>query len=99
MGAAFFAIPEIAIDETEARALADATAEVAKHYDFLPDPKTQAWLNLAIIAGGIYGMRFWVIWNKPVQPAQPAPSIVPGTAAPTDNIQQWPGMAPGAGRA
>lgn len=64
MGAAFFQTPELVLAPAEAKALADATAAVAAHYDALIDPKTAAWLNLALVAGGIYGTRAMAVWSK-----------------------------------
>ena len=90
MCASFLQVPELAIDENEAKLLADAVANVAKHYDFLPDLRTQAWFNLFMIAGPIYGMRIWAIRNKSAQtkqnkqatPAQTGPILVMPTGAP-----------------
>jgi hypothetical protein len=48
--------PELALSDDEAKALAQATADVAKHYPDLPvvDPKWQAWGALAFVAFMIY---------------------------------------------
>ncbi len=67
MGAAFFSAPELVLAPAEARALSDATAAVAAHYDAILDPKTAAWLNLAMVAGGIYGTRAMAIWGRKKQ--------------------------------
>ena len=73
MMAAFLSVPELAIDEQEAALIASASAEVAKHYDIVPDPKTQAWINLAMALGAVYGPRAYIIYNKSRQPAQSDP--------------------------
>jgi hypothetical protein len=93
MCASFLQVPELALDENEAKLLADAVANVAKHYDFLPDPRTQAWFNLAMIAGPIYGMRFWAIRNKAQQRAKPQPGA-PARSVPI--VQPTIVMPPGA---
>jgi uncharacterized protein (DUF2236 family) len=50
-------IPELAITEDEGKALAGAIAELQQHYNAVLDPKTQAWVNLAIVAGTVYVPR------------------------------------------
>jgi hypothetical protein len=61
MGAAILDTPELVLDESEAKALADASAKVAAHYNHTIDPRTMAWVNLAMVAGGIYGTRIFAI--------------------------------------
>jgi hypothetical protein len=46
--------PALALDQTESRAIADAAANVAKHYDIPISPVYQAWLGLATTIGTIY---------------------------------------------
>ena len=73
-----------------------AVANVAKHYDFLPDPRTQAWVNLAMIAGAIYGPRIWVISAKAKSPppaaAAPAAGNVTPMAPPSGRLPDWHAM-------
>jgi len=78
MAAAFFQTPELVLAPAEAKALADATSAVAAHYDALLDPKTAAWCNLMLVAGGIYGTRAMAVWskNKAAAAARPGPSPV-----------------------
>lgn len=57
MGAAMTGIPELALTEKESSQLSDAIARVASYYDLAASEKTLAWINLAVIAGGIYGTR------------------------------------------
>lgn len=74
--------PELEIDEKEAHSLAAAANNVLEQYDFRPDPKTAAWLNLGFVAGAIYAPRLWIIGNKPkAAPAERAPAA-PAAAAP-----------------
>lgn len=89
MGAALLKTPELAIDAQEAQMLAKASAAVAEHYDFIPDPKTQAWFNLVMVAGTIYGPRLFVIAGKRRQPqvkpaTPPAPASAPQAVNPME---------------
>lgn len=52
---------ELAIDEEEAAALAKASANVARHYNVEVAAKTTDWINLAIVAGGVYAPRVMAI--------------------------------------
>ena len=52
-------IREIELSEDEAKKLSEASKEVLKHYPVGLSDKTLAWVNLAVIAGGIYGTRAW----------------------------------------
>lgn len=54
-------IPELAIDQQESRAIADASAKVAEFYDMTADPKIIAWCNLAMVLGTTYGTRIIAI--------------------------------------
>jgi len=64
MGATILAAPELRLDESEARGLADAIGQVAAHYGGIPDSKYMAWGNLAVLAGAIYGPRIVVMRNR-----------------------------------
>lgn len=94
IAAAVFGQPLLAIDPAEAKILADAVAELSKHYgDLVPDPKTQAWLNLAMILGTVYGPRGYLIYmgvKPPPAAAQPAPMTDPATV---NNVFDMTGYA------
>jgi hypothetical protein len=47
--------PEFAISETQAKEMAKALDAVTGEYVNTVDPKTMAWINLAIVFGGTYG--------------------------------------------
>ena len=85
MAATAFKTPELALDATEAKKLADAVANVAKHYPVVLTEKQLAWTNLCIIAGGLYGTRFVALQMRLKADAQakPKPFLVPKPAAPT----------------
>lgn len=51
------AIPEIAIEREQAEILAAAASEVMALYDFGMSPEQQAWVNLMMVAGSIYGTK------------------------------------------
>jgi hypothetical protein len=50
-------IPEIAIEREQAEVLATAASEVMQHYDFGMNAEQQAWVNLMMVAGSIYGSK------------------------------------------
>jgi hypothetical protein len=98
MAAAFFQAPELVLAPAEARALSDATAAVAAHYDAMIDPRTAAWLNLAMVAGGIYGTRAMAIWGRKKQ-EEPKRGPAPVAEFPQPKRQAANGApAPAAGR-
>lgn len=45
------------LSDTEAVQMADSIAELAKYYDFEPEPKTAALINILVVFGGIYGAK------------------------------------------
>jgi hypothetical protein len=53
--------PELQIDATEAKLLAQGIVDVAKFYPVAVDPKMLAWINLTMIAGTIYGTRVFAL--------------------------------------
>ena len=57
MGAVFLSAPELELDATEARDLANAVRDVQEHYSVSISPKAEAWANLAVVALGLYGTR------------------------------------------
>jgi hypothetical protein len=59
MASSFLKIPELEITSDEAERLGSAAARVADLYDVsVLSETTVAWINLAMVAGGIYGPRF-----------------------------------------
>lgn len=56
--------PELAIEETEAKSLAGAVANVLEEFDIQPDPKVQAIVGLVIAAGSVYGPRMYLIRER-----------------------------------
>lgn len=57
MGAVILSAPELELDATEARDLANAVRDVQEHYSVSISPKAEAWANLAVVALGLYGTR------------------------------------------
>lgn len=55
--AAQFLGPEIAIDETESKMLAESVVNLAEQYDIVVSGKTAAWLGLIATAAIVYGPR------------------------------------------
>jgi hypothetical protein len=76
-------VKEIEITEAEAAKLAGAVQNVSKYYPVAIDPKSQAWIGLIMVAGGIYGSRVGAWYfasqtakNTPAEPAaDPGPDI------------------------
>jgi hypothetical protein len=60
IGAALAGVPEIALDEKEAEFLARDVLNVIEQYDIVIDPKTQAWISLAMTASAIYFPHYLV---------------------------------------
>lgn len=56
--------PEMVLEEDEAKSLAGATSDVLRQFDIRPDPKIEALIGLAIVAGGIYGPRVYLIRER-----------------------------------
>jgi hypothetical protein len=77
MGAVLLKTPELEISEQEAKKLNDGITDVARYYtDAELPPKVQAWLNLLMVAGTVYGPR--VIAIK-IRSKNNRPKIIPGT--------------------
>jgi hypothetical protein len=55
MGAALIQAPEFAITEEQAREMSKALDAVTGEYVNTVDPKTMAWINLALVFGSTYG--------------------------------------------
>ena len=72
--------PEIALDQKEAKLIAEAVANVGEHYDLTMDPKTGAWVNLFMVVGGLYGPRFFAFRSRRL--AEKAEAKKPQMAAP-----------------
>lgn len=84
-------VPQLALDENEAKQLAAAVGEVAKYYPIAIDDKTMAWGNLLMVAGTIYGSRALAIYlesqNKTKQVESPNDNVVRGTVFNPMNVQ------------
>ena len=64
MGASFFDVAELELDKDEAKKLSDSIQNVSKYYAVNFNPKHVAIAELAVIAGGIYGVRFVAIKRR-----------------------------------
>jgi hypothetical protein len=64
MLAAFTKSAELLVDESEAQQLAQATANVSRHYNAQIAAKTIDWVNFATVAGMVYGTRLVAIRNR-----------------------------------
>lgn len=74
-------VAELELDKDESEKLAGAVKEVGKFYGATFDPKKVAIFNLCLVAGGIYGTRFFAIRNriaasKVARPPTPKPTPI-----------------------
>ncbi len=82
MGAAILQVPELNLDQSEAKKLAASIEAVNAQYKFDMDPKKAAWLDLATTAGIIYGPRCVSFYIRKTQQQKPMPFV----RAATDTI-------------
>jgi hypothetical protein len=64
MGAAILSVPEWEINQEEGKKYSDAVKEVLKYSKLSFDPKKVAYVNLAVVAGTIYGTRIVAIAGR-----------------------------------
>ena len=57
-------VPELELDQDEAKRYADATQNLMKHYDHKINPKVMAWLQFSCVVGGIYGPRAVAVYKR-----------------------------------
>lgn len=93
MGAAILAVPELALDQTESKTLAQAVGNVARHYDISAGQKGLDHINLLMVAGMIYGTRALALARRRGKPAE-RPMASPVTT-PTTNSPPRPNGADG----
>lgn len=77
MAAAILKVPDLELDKDEARRLAEAAAAVGEFYKIGLDAKKTAWVNLAAVAGSIYGPRIMaaaIRRRKALEEARRAPA-------------------------
>jgi len=79
--------PEMVLDESEARILAEGVVPVLDLLDFTPDPRFAAAFGLAVACGRVYGPRVVLIRARKVQEAEDkkaakAKPVYPSTSQP-----------------
>lgn len=103
MGASFFKAPELKLDQEEAHLLAVTSAKVAELYDFVPDPRMQAWVAFGGALAAVYGPRIVAVSNRkkhPPKPPAPAPMSnghaepAPVVTVSNEPTLNWTGAAP-----
>lgn len=78
MLAAAFDASELSLDLPEAKALAEAGANLASFYPINVDPKAWAWVQLGVCAAGIYGPKAYAMARRKADEARAAkPAPVP----------------------
>jgi hypothetical protein len=82
MAASYFQQPALALEKSEAKAIAEALAEVSKHYS-IPglDPKHAAIMSLALVIAVTYGKRVPFILGGKAMPPTPASETGGNTGA------------------
>lgn len=90
-------VDELAIETDDAEKLANATANVMRHYDVSAvSPKAQDFINLAMVAGMVYGTRLGAWRLRKATERREAetargrvtPTIVPAPNAPAQNVNR-----------
>jgi hypothetical protein len=76
--------PEFALSPEEAKALAEAGARVARHYDFVQTQKAMDWAALGMVAASLYGPRLMTVAIQPRAPSRPP--AAPNGVIPTGGI-------------
>jgi hypothetical protein len=57
-------VPEMELDQEEAKRFADATQNLMKQYDHRVNPKVMAWMQFSCVVGGIYGPRAVAVYRR-----------------------------------
>ena len=78
MAALLLRMPELVISRDEAAKLAEALRNIAQYYNFAPDPRVMAWVQLLSVAAVIYGPRIVMAAQRSkAQRAQQSRGAVP----------------------
>jgi hypothetical protein len=73
--------PLWALDDTEAKSLADAIRNATRHHDIAVAQKTVDYVNLAIVAGMVYGTRIMAMQRARTPKPTPQPNQDAAAAA------------------
>lgn len=95
MGAKLMSVPELELSTDEAKKLTRAVKEVAKHYNVSMDPKKVAIFQLLCVAGGIYGPRAIMVYQR-ASKEKPQASVTPINREPprAASVSDTPPKAP-----
>jgi hypothetical protein len=85
--------PELQLAEEEGKALAQAVQRVNEQYTTQLNPKILAWMQLAMVAGSIYGTRIYAIRARQQSAAAGSPQARP--VAPKNVVDIKTTKAPG----
>lgn len=64
IAAGLISVPELRLNPEEAKQYGDAIRNVSAQYDHRIDPKTMAWVQLALVTGTIYGGRIVLYYKR-----------------------------------
>jgi hypothetical protein len=67
--------PELELEDDEAKEIADAVRELAKHYPIGISEKAMAWVNFSFATGGVFGPKVIAIYKRS-RPAAGRPAEV-----------------------
>jgi hypothetical protein len=88
--------PELQLTEAEAHSLAGAVQKVNEQYQTMLNPRALAWLQLAMVAGSIYGTRIYAVRARYLAQGAggSAPRPAPGPAKNVIDIKSTPKPGP-----
>ena len=77
-------LPELIVDDKESKELAEAVIIFSREYDFTPDPKIMAIIQLAATMGFVYVPRVFAIAARMRAAKQSRPTTVDGESSAID---------------
>jgi hypothetical protein len=95
MGAFWFEMPSLILEDEETKNLAEAITRVSQLYDVpMLDEKTRAWLNLGMVGANVYGTRVIAEILRRRRENTPAPPPMVLTPFPKQQHQPGPQQPP-----
>jgi len=87
---------EWALDASEAMMLAEATANVSRHYDVQIAAKTTDWISLMMVCGTVYGSRLAAIRyrKREERAANPTSPAAPVKKSNAEIVEEFSGKVP-----
>ena len=99
MAASAFNAGEFAIDQKDAKAIAEAIVDVAEQYPVTIDPKAMAWGKLGLVLVSVYGGRALIYRTRKKAERQQRTEVqTPIQQAAKDNPMAAQNFVPGSGK-